>query len=89
MKKAVGDLFYYCGYKLELQGIPNKNSRYWFNFVQCEMLLTDTNNIPVEIEDDIKEKFKNGVTFFHYHSGFNFAQDKENWETSLIQYLEV
>lgn len=89
MKKVLGDLFYYCGYKLEQQGIPNISSRYWFNFVQAELILTDTNNIPVEIEDDIKEKFKNGVTFFHYHSGFNFAQDKENWETSLVPYLEV
>ena len=84
MKKLLGDLFYYCGYKLEIQDIPNVASRYWFNFVQADLILIDTNNLSKDIEEDIIAKFKDGVTFFHYHNGFNFAQDKENWEVSLI-----
>ena len=86
MKKALGDLFYYCGYKIDVQGIPNNSSRYWFNFVQAELVIDDTSNLPMDIEDDIKARFSQGVTFFHYRGsyGFNLAQDKENCEVSLL-----
>ena len=35
MKSALYDLFYYCGYSCYEQKIPNINTRYWFNFLQC------------------------------------------------------
>ena len=84
MKKAMGDVFYYCGYKIETQGIPNKSSRYWFNFVQCELVINETANLPDDILEDIRERFKTGVTYFHYHGGYDFKQEKENWEVALI-----
>ena len=87
MKKLVGDLFYYCGYKLDVQDIPNITSRYWFNFVQAELVLNDSNNLSSDIEEDIKARFRDGVTFFHYRNEqFNLAQDKENWEISLLSH---
>ena len=84
MKKALGDFFYYCGYKADIQGIPNKSSRYWFNFVQAELVINDTSNLPSDIEDDIRARFSTGVTFFHYHDGYDFAQEKENVEVALL-----
>lgn len=84
MNKALADMFYYCGYKLEVQDIPNKSSRYWFNFVQAELVINESANISADIEDDIKVKFSQGVTFFHYRNSFNFEQDKENYETSIV-----
>ena len=84
MKKAMGDVFYYCGYKIETQGIPNKSSRYWFNFVQCELVINETANLPDDILEDIRERFKTGVTYFHYHNGYDFKQEKENWEVAII-----
>ena len=84
MKKLIGDLFYYCGYKLELQDIPDKDSRYWFNFVQCDLVVNYDTNLPSDMMNDLIERFKQGVTFFHYHDGFDLAQEKENLEISLV-----
>ena len=83
-KKAIADLFYYCGYKRDIQGSPNFTSRYWFNFVAAELVIATTNNIPADIMNDIVAKFKDGVTVLHHHTTWNFSQDKENWEVSLI-----
>lgn len=90
MEKALFDLFHYCGYKTNLQKIPDKSTRYWFNFVQADLVLVDTANLNSDIEEDIKTKFKDGVTFFHHRSGygFDFAQEKENWETAIVPYLD-
>lgn len=84
MKKALSDMFYYCGYRIETQGIPDKSSRYWFNFVQCELVINETSNLPDDILEDIRERFKTGVTYFHYHGTYDFKQEKENWEISLL-----
>ena len=84
MKRVLDDLFYYCGYVVNEQMIPNISSRYWFNFVQAGLIIEDSSNLNSDIEDDIKEKFEQGVTFLHYHNEFDFNQEKENWETSLL-----
>lgn len=84
MKRVLDDLFYYCGYIVNEQMIPNISSRYWFNFVQAGLIIEDSSNLNSDIEDDIKEKFEQGVTFLHYHNKFDFVQEMENWETSLL-----
>lgn len=84
MQKVLDDLFYYCGYIINEQMIPIINSRYWFNFVQASLIISESANLTSEIEDDIKEKFEQGVTFLHEHSGYDFNQEKENWERSLL-----
>lgn len=90
MEDALFDLFHYCGYKTNLQKVPDKSTRYWFNFVQADLVFVDTANLPSEVEEDIKAKFNDGVTFFHYREGygFDFAQEKENWETAIVPYLD-
>ena len=85
MERILDDLFYYAGYVVNEQMIPTINSRYWFNFVQATLVINDSSNLTSEIEDDIKEKFEQGVTFLHYHNKFDFNQEMENWETSLLE----
>lgn len=81
MKQVMLDLFYYCGYKSNEQKVPNVLTRYYFNYLEADLVITDSENLPENIEEDIKEKFSRGVTFLHYRSiGFNFAQDKNNIE---------
>lgn len=87
MRKALFDLFYYAGYTINEQGIPEAYSRYWFNFVSAELIIEESSNLPNDIEDDIKEKFSQGVTFMHYHAGsvkYDLKQEKENWETEFV-----
>ena len=83
-KKAMADLFYYCGYRRDIQGTPNITSRYWFNFLSADLVISTTNNIPSDIMADVIAKYKEGITVLHHHTTWNFAQDKENWEVSLL-----
>lgn len=85
MEKILDDLFFYCGYVVNEQGIPETQTRRSFNFVQASLIIIETKNLTSEIEEDIKEKFEQGVTFLHYSfNKFDFAQDKENLEVSLL-----
>ena len=89
MKKVLNDLFYYCGYTINEQRVPSLFSRYWFNFVQADLVITETDNLDADIIQDIKDRFSNGVTCLHGRTSgdatiWDFAQQKENWEDSLL-----
>ena len=91
LEKVLDDLFYYVGYSVNEQIIPNINSRIWFNFVQASLIIEESSNLTTEIENDIKEKFEQGVTFLHpvarynpFRFEFDFTQTHENWETKLF-----
>lgn len=85
MEKVLDDLFFYCGYIVNEQGIPDVSSRRSFNFLQATLEISKTNNLTNDIIQDIKNKFENGVTFLHYSfNKFDFAQDKENIELSVL-----
>ena len=85
MESILDDLFYYGGYISNEQKIPNVRSRYWFNYVQASLVIEESDNLTEEIENDIKEKFENGVTFMHNRFGtFDLKQEKENMETSVV-----
>ena len=94
MKKVIGDLFYYFGYSVNEQKIPNTDTRAWFNFVQCELVFdTEYNkyiNMSEEIKSDIVNRYANGVTYFHYtntdstHKRYDTTQVLENIETKFI-----
>lgn len=89
MQRILDDLFYYCGYSINEQMKPNTYTRRSFNFVQASLVINKTNNLPVEIQEDIIEKFEQGVTFLHYSFGkFDFDQDKENIELAVLPYFE-
>ena len=82
-KHLAYDLMFFGGYSHTQNELPNVNSRYWFNFIQCEPEFTFT-HIANDILDTIKEKFKNGVTIFHYHDNkYDVDQIYENWETDF------
>ena len=93
MKQCLFDLFYYYGYIGNYQGIPNTTSRKVFNFVQAEIVLNSTPNLPQAFVDDIIQRYKEGITFLHHYtlkdnlgvdvSGWDFEQQYENWETTL------
>ena len=90
MKKSLKDLFFYTGYVQNKYAVPNVTSRAWFNFIQCDPVIKLLNpNVNDDLLDELKDKFRNGVTFFHMNtiSGvktWDLAQEKENWETSLL-----
>lgn len=89
MKQMLYQLFFYTGYTANVLGIPDVNTRTRFNFVQAEIVLKKTPNLPVEIVDDLASKYKIGITFLHYFNNmWDFDQTKENWETDLQYYLD-
>lgn len=84
MQRILDDVFYYGGYVCNEQKIPDVRSRYWFNYLQASLIIEETNNLTEEIEQDIKQKFENGVTFLHYRNRYDFKQEMENIETKLV-----
>ena len=85
MKKALLDMFYYAGYSTLEQKIPSIDTRYWFNYLEAELVIDETANIPDVLIEDIKERFKQGATFFHNHSdNWDVDQVKENYETWIL-----
>ena len=89
MKQALLDMFYYAGYSTNEQKVPDVTTRYWFNFLQCELVINDTKNLKDEYINDIKTRFKEGCTFFHKHiiddsPAWDVAQVKENYEKWIL-----
>lgn len=85
MRKALADLFHYCGYNTGEMKVPNPTTRLYFDYLQAELDITETNNIPDYAIKDITERYKAGVTFLHKVDGtWDWEQNKENWEKSLL-----
>jgi hypothetical protein len=88
LKEQLGDLFYYTGYIENVQSIPDLDTRSWFNYIMCDAVF-ESNNIYEEYMNDIKSRYKTGVTVFHDNlidnvKTWDFEQKYENWETSLL-----
>ena len=84
MENAVYDLFFYCGYATREYKIPSVDTRINFNFCQAEIVLNRF-DFSEEIATEIRNKWKEGVTFFHYYNGtYDFNQQYENWESSFF-----
>lgn len=93
MKQAMLNMFYYAGYSTNEQKIPSIDTRFWFNYLQCDLVIDETNNLPESIIQDIKNRFKDGCTFFHNQksdpdnistSRWNIAQTLENYESWIL-----
>lgn len=85
MQKAMSDVFYYTGYIGGVMKLPNFNNRYWFNYVSCELQLEEVINIPDNCLEDLKNRYKIGITVMHSHEGsYDWNREKENWETNLV-----
>ena len=91
MRKAIYDLFYYCGYATNEMKVPTLTTRKWFNFIQAELEINENNNFPDFVVNDLIEKFKNGITVLHMNKDehntkiWDFNQEYENWEDTLIE----
>lgn len=84
MKQAMWDLFHECGYATKEQKIPDVTTRLYFNFVQADIVFGDY-SFNEDIADDIRNKWKEGITFFHLVNGsYDLDQEYENFETSLL-----
>lgn len=103
VRNTVNDLFYYCGYNDDIQAVPNENTRLWFNFIQCDPVFNETwvEGIPIttkrnktyhDFEEDIRERYKEGITVYHYRgdkctNSYDWAQTQENWEISVLHQI--
>ena len=87
-EQALYNLFFYCGYKRDQMKIPDTNSRYWFNFVQCKPVFTEEGVTPYnDYIADVKSRYESGVTIYHHHpfgTKWDWQQQYENWENSII-----
>lgn len=83
IKNNICDVFYYTGYAVNKQEMPNMFSRSNFNFIQCDPIFTtaSTNKFIKPYLEDIKLRFNLGVTV--YHNADDFDQVKENLEVWL------
>lgn len=86
LKDLMSQTFYYFGYANDSYGIPNYNSRTWFNYIQCEpRFQEETTSIYQDYVADIKARYAAGVTVYHrVNNTWDLNQTKENWETVLI-----
>lgn len=87
VRKSIADLFYYCGYADGNQGIPETDSRRWFNYIQCEPVLVENDRI-LKYKEDIKARYTAGVTVYHKaglaasgSKDYDWEQKYENFET--------
>ena len=86
MLKLLGDLFYFTGYATQEFKIPNEHTRTYFNYIQAELVFDNSKNLSNEILEDIKERYKIGVTIYHkVNNDWDIEQTKENFERSLFE----
>lgn len=91
IKNQLFHMFYLYGYAKNTYGIPDTNSRRFFNYVKGDVKFSnDEDGIFINFMDDIKELFKAGVTYYHRaklsQDGayiYDWNQEYENWEISL------
>ena len=87
VRKELYDLFDKYGYNHPYTEVPNVHSRIWYNYIQCEPKF-DINysySLPKAWLEDLRQRYQLGVTVFHKRdSGWNFNQNYENWEKSVI-----
>lgn len=84
VRKALLDLFYLYGYVADEYGVPETETRYWFDFLQGDMVIIPVEHIPQNIQNEIRNRYATGVTIFHRHTGWDIEQTKENWERGLV-----
>lgn len=88
MKELFYNLFFYTGYVSNRMGVPDINSRLYFNYVEADVILEDYANMSDEIRTELVNLFKNGLTYIHKVSEgteqWDLEQKYENFEKSII-----
>ena len=88
MRDSIFTALFLTGYKSVDTGTPDVDSRYWFNFLQCDPSIDyeGVSYIKQEWIDELKELYRNGVTIFHKHNTtWNLERNKENYETWIVE----
>ena len=68
-KKRINNYFKRYGYAFNDYAIPNIYSRHDFNFLKCSVCHLISDTIPREHQEEIKQIFESGVTFWHLENG--------------------
>ncbi len=86
IKNSIYNLFRLTGYACNDYGIPQTDTRLYYNFIQCDPRFDESQwNYSQTFLDDIKAKYNVGVTVFHrVNNAYDFSQTKENFEKWLI-----
>ena len=88
MKNMLNDLFFYAGYYSNRIGLPNHNTRVNFDYLEADVVIEKTDNIPNDCLEELINSFKNGVSYIHKtaraSNKWDLAQQYENWEKSLF-----
>lgn len=85
-KEKLFEYFYRFGYKSKKFGIPNLQSRYYFNFIKT-IGVKLTGNLNEIISNQIKVAFDRGITYWHYRNEEDFVfkkYEKENCEMIFV-----
>lgn len=88
MIKALHQMYYYNGYPVNYYDnkLPHSN-RYWFDFVQAELVFNKTkvDNISKECQIELIQKYAEGVTYYHIRNGeYDFDQKYVNHDDGLL-----
>lgn len=83
VRNTIYNYLFRFGYSDNKYGAPNLDSRYWFNYIECEPVLR-SGKIPAKYLRIIEERYREGVTIMHYHNEYDWAFAYENWEVSLL-----
>lgn len=84
-RQSLEDLFYYFGYARNTTGKPTAYNRYWFDYIQADVIYDELPNwVSKEMEDELTSSYRNGIIFFHCHSVYSFDFTKENIENALV-----
>lgn len=86
VKEGIYNLLRLTGYGCDEYGIPNVNSRVWYNYIQCAPEFDETQwQYAKDILDDIKSRYQVGVTQYHSVDGeYDWTQQKENFEKWFV-----
>lgn len=85
-KEKAYSYFYRRGYACRKYKTPNIKSRYYFNFIKTNEFVANTNQVPAEALEELKEIYNAGVTIWHYRDASTFDYlnyNLENWETFI------
>lgn len=96
VRNALFDALRLTGYSHNDYAKPATDTRVWYNYIKCDPVLTfeSKDNLQVVLCNDLKERYKQGVTILHHHEMNNgskdvnvwdFEQQYENFETWLVE----
>lgn len=88
----LGTYFHLYGYNCLEYKKPNLKTRYHFNYIQMELVNYEVmlSTITTEVLEDIKERFRKGLTILHVNYvdtnlfSVDWTQTKENYERVLM-----